>query len=238
MEQQKIADCLSSIDELIAAQTKKHDALKAHKKGLMQQLFPAEGETLPKLRFPEFHDAGEWNITTIVGIGSISSGGTPSRTKKDFWNGKIPWVTTTLIDFNTIIAANEHITEDGLQHSSAKILPKGTILMAMYGQGKTRGKVAILGLEAAINQACAAITLKKGINTAFVFQNLVSRYDEIRRISNQGGQENLSATLIKNIPFAYPDIKTQEQQKIADCLSSIDELITAQAQKIESLKGP
>ena len=234
-EQQKIADCLSSLDRLITAHTQKHEALKAHKKGLMQQLFPAEGETVPKLRFPEFRDAGEWKVSTIEEIGTVSSGGTPSRSKNDYWNGNIPWVTTTLIDFNIIALANESITSAGLHNSSAKIFPKNTILMAMYGQGKTRGKVAILGIAAAINQACAAITLKKGINTNFVFQNLAARYDEIRKISNQGGQENLSGTLIKNISFAYPDVKTKEQQKIADCLSSIDELIAAQAQKIESL---
>lgn len=235
-EQQKIADCLSSLDELITAQTQKLAALKAHKKGLMQQLFPAEGETAPKLRFPEFRDAGGWNSSTLDEICSVSSGGTPSRSNNDYWNGIIPWITTTLIDFNTIGAANEYITEEGLKDSSAKIFPKNTILMAMYGQGKTRGKVAILGIEAAINQACAAITLKKGFNTSFVFQNLAARYDEIRDLSNRGGQENLSATLIKSIPFAYPDVKTGEQQKIADCLSSLDELIASQTQKLALLK--
>jgi len=107
----------------------------------------------------------------------------------------------------------------------------------MYGQGKTRGKVAILGIDAAINQACAAITLKKGFDTNFVFQNLAARYDEIRDISNKGGQENLSAGLIKGIPFTYPDVKFKEQQKIADCLSSIDDLITAQTQKLTALKA-
>jgi len=236
-EQQKIADCLSSIDELVTAQTQKVEALKAHKKGLMQQLFPAEGETVPKLRFPEFRDTGEWNTCTLDEICSVSSGGTPSRSTSSFWNGNIPWITTTLIDINTINAANEYISEEGLKNSAAKIFPKNTILMAMYGQGKTRGKVAILGIDAAINQACAAITLKKGFDTNFVFQNLAARYDEIRDISNKGGQENLSAGLIKGIPFTYPDVKSKEQQKIADCLSSIDDLITAQAHKLEALKA-
>ncbi len=204
-EQQKIADCLSSIDDLITAYSQKHDSLKAHKKGLMQQLFPAEGETVPKRRFPEFRDAGEWNVSTMEGISTISSGGTPSRTVNDYWNGSIPWATTTLIDFNTISLTNEYITEEGLQNSSTKVLPKNTILMAMYGQGKTRGKVAILGIEAAINQACAAVTLKKGFNTNFVFQNLAGRYNEIRNISNEGGQKNLSATLISVHPFIPSD---------------------------------
>jgi len=234
-EQQKIAACLSSVDELVAAQSQKIEALKAHKKGLMQRLFPAEGERVPRVRFGKFE--GEWEVGTLGEICKITSGGTPNRAEKEYWNGDIPWVTTTLIDFNFIEEANEYITEVGLQNSSAKIFPKNTILMAMYGQGKTRGKVAVLGIKAATNQACAAIILKDGFNTNFVFQNLASRYDEIRKLSNSGGQENLSAGLIESIPFAYPDIKTEEQQKIAACLSSIDDLITAQTQKLNALKA-
>jgi type I restriction enzyme S subunit len=235
-EQQKIASCLSSLDELIAAENQKLEALKTHKKGLMQQLFPAEGETVPQLRFKEFRDSGEWEVSTLGEISIISSGGTPSRSENGYWNGDIPWVSTTLIDFEIINEANEYITLAGFENSSTKVFPINTILMAMYGQGKTRGKVAILGIDAAVNQACAAICLNKGFDTNFVFQNLAARYDEIRNLSNSGGQENLSSGLIKNIPFTYPDVKTGEQQKIASCLSSLDELIAAQSQKTEALK--
>ncbi|XMB48702.1 restriction endonuclease subunit S [Pseudomonas fluorescens] len=237
-EQQKITDCISSIDELIIVQTQKIDSLKTYKKGLMQQLLPAAGSTMPKLRFPEFRNKGEWVTSTIGDIcRNVTSGGTPSRTIQEYWNGDIPWVSTTLIDFNTIQNVNEYISKSGLSNSPAKIFPKNTILMAMYGQGKTRGKVAVLGINAATNQACAALLLNKGMNTEFVFQCLAVRYDEIRRISNPGGQENLSATLIKSIPFSYPDIESGEQQKIADCLASIDKIIIEHAQKIEFLRA-
>lgn len=235
-EQQKIADCLFSLDDLIAAQNKKLDALKAHKKGLLQQLFPAEGETLPRLRFAEFQGARGWIDCSLGDISTITSGGTPSRSNIDLWNGNIPWVTTTLIDFNTIYNTSEYISELGLKESSAKLFPKNTILMAMYGQGKTRGKVAVLGIEAATNQACAAIFLNKEVQTNFVFQQLTGRYDEIRELSNIGGQDNLSATLIKTIPISYPTDK-REQQRIADCLSSLDTLITAQTGKLDALKA-
>lgn len=236
-EQQKIATCLSSLDDLIEAHNQKLEALKVHKKGLMQNLFPQTGEKVPKLRFPDFVNNGEWISTELDKIANIASGGTPSRAKKEYWNGSIPWVSTTLINFNRIEKSNEHITTLGLEKSSTKIFPKETILMAMYGQGKTRGKVAVLNIDAAINQACAAIKLKKGMNTNFVFQNLSNRYDEIRSISNQGGQENLSGTIIKKIPISYPDIKSGEQQKIADLLSSLDNVITTQENKIEQLKA-
>lgn len=238
-EQQKIADFLSSIDDLIAFHSQKLTALKNYKKGLMQQLFPAVGETVPRLRFPEFRDAGEWEDSTIGEISKITSGGTPSRKEKEYWNGDIPWISTTLINFNTIYTPNEYITKLGLKESSAKIFPKNTILMAMYGQGITRGKVAIMGIDASINQACAAILLDKKLNSRFVFQNLANRYEEIRDISNAGGQKNLSAGLIEKISFVYPAdpiLGSLEQQKIANCLSSMDKILSAQTQKVQSLR--
>ena len=234
-EQQKIAECLSSVDELIAAQARKVDALKTHKKGLMQQLFPREGETQPRLRFPKFQNDGEWVSDSLSTIFETTSGGTPSRTEKAYWNGKIPWITTSLVNFQVIFGAEEFITAEGLANSSAKLFPKGTVLMAMYGQGKTRGQVALLGIEAATNQACVAILPRKDIDPYFVFTNLAGRYDEIRGMSNSGGQENLSQGLVREIPFAFPQ-DDAEQQKVTSCLSSLDALITAEAQKLEALK--
>ena len=153
LEQKKVADCLNSLDELIAAQGRKVEALKTYKHGLMQQLFPREGETLPRLRFPEFRDAPAWEEALLGELFDTSSGGTPVRTKQEYWTGGTPWVTTSLVDFNFITKADEFISDAGLENSSAKVFPKGTVLIAMYGQGKTRGKVAMLGIPAATNQA-------------------------------------------------------------------------------------
>lgn len=234
-EQQKIADCLNSLDELIAAQARKVDALKTHKKGLMQQLFPREGETQPRLRFPEFRDAGEWVSGPLGAIFDTTSGGTPNRSEASYWDGDIPWITTSLVNFEVITGAEEYISQAGLKNSSAKLLPKGTVLIAMYGQGKTRGQVALLGVEATTNQACAAVLPKKGINPYFAFSNLAGRYDDFRKLSNSGGQENLSQALIREFPFSYP-VDDLEQQRIADCLASLDTLITAATQELETLK--
>lgn len=234
-EQRKIADCLSALDELITAETQELDALKNHKKGLMQQLFPLEGESVPGLRFPEFRQALDWQTCSLGDVFETTSGGTPSRSVTDYWDGDVPWVTTSLMNVGVITEAEEFITEDGLNSSSAKLLPKGTVLIAMYGQGKTRGQVALLGIEAATNQACAALLPKDGIRPYFLFLNLTSRYEAFRRLSNSGGQENLSQALIRDFPFAYP-VDEEEQQRIADSLSSLDDLITAQSQKIDALK--
>jgi type I restriction enzyme S subunit len=233
-EQQKIAAFLSSVDELVAVQAQKVAALKTHKKGLMQQLFPLDGETQPSLRFPEFRNAGKWVSNTLGNIFETTSGGTPSRTEKVYWNGTIPWITTSLVDFQVISNAEEFITTEGLENSSAKLFPKGTVLMAMYGQGKTRGQVALLGIEAATNQACAAILPRNDIDPYFVFTNLAGRYDEIRGMSNSGGQENLSQGLIREIPFAFPQDR-EEQQKVTSCLSTLDALITAEARRLQAL---
>ena len=183
--------------------------------------------TVPTLRFKEFDEG--WSTSKIEEIAIVTSGGTPSRANERYWAGDIPWVTTSLVDFNVIQSAEEFITQEGLDNSSAKLFPQNTILMAMYGQGITRGKVAILGIDATTNQACAAIKLKTNFDTQFIFQNLMNRYEEIRDLSNEGGQKNLSAGIIKEVEVNYPEKK--EQAKIASFLSAVDEKISQLNQK-------
>ncbi|MDP1814102.1 MAG: restriction endonuclease subunit S [Leadbetterella sp.] len=187
----------------------------------------------PQLRFPEF--TGDWEKKKLGEVADISSGGTPSRTNPNYWGGDIPWVSTSLIDFNFIDRAEEFITAEGLRNSSAKLFPIGTLLMAMYGQGKTRGKTAILAIEASTNQACGAILVnQEKINPLFTFQNLSKRYDEIRDLSNQGGQENLSGGIIKGIEIAFPTLP--EQHKIAAFLSAVDDKLTKLKKKKDRLE--
>jgi type I restriction enzyme, S subunit len=186
----------------------------------------------PTLRFPEFSES--WDLQQLGDVTKISSGGTPDRTNQNYWNGNIPWVTTTLIDFSVITAAEQYISNLGLKNSSAKIFPAGTVLMAMYGQGKTRGQVGILGIEATTNQACAALLPNtERFDERFLFQNLAGRYCAIRKLSNSGGQDNLSAQLIKTIDLAFPSLS--EQKKIAAFLSAVDEKIGQLATKKELL---
>lgn len=189
--------------------------------------------SVPNLRFPEFEK--EWEKKKLGEIAEVSSGGTPSRTNSSYWDGDIPWVSTTLIDFNIINDTEEKITEEGLKNSSAKLFPKGSLLMAMYGQGKTRGKVAMLGIASTTNQACASImTNSEMLDSSFLFQNLSNRYHEIRDLSNQGGQENLSGTIIKAIEIVFPSLS--EQKRIADFLSLVNEQILTQSKIIAQLQ--
>ncbi len=232
-EQQKVADCLSSLDDLIAAESKKLEALKTHKKGLMQKLFPAEGVVAPEIRLKGFANA--WEQRKLGEVADISSGGTPSRDICSYWNGDIPWATTAEVNYSLILETAEHISTSGLSNSSAKIMPVGTILMAMYGQGKTRGQVAILGIEAATNQANANIVVNQGINNAFVYYQLVKNYKSIRLSANEGGQANLSLGIVKDLPIAFTK-SIREQTAIGNLFLNLDVLITAQSEKIEALR--
>jgi len=235
-EQQRIVECLTSLDDVIAAQAQKVEALKAHKRGLMQQLFPRESETVPRLRFPAFRDGPPWQRAPLGELFEMATGGTPDRAEKRFWNGSIPWVTTSLVGFNVITEVDEFISEAGLENSSAKVFPKNTVLLAMYGQGKTRGQVALLGIEASTNQACAAILPRGDIDPFFTFSSLASRYEEIRALSNSGGQENLSQGLLRALPFLYPKDRV-EQSAIAACLSSLDAEIAAESERLNALRS-
>ena len=169
-----------------------------------------------------------WKLGTIEEISSVSSGGTPSRKNESYWNGNIPWVTTAEVQFKIIEDTAEKITEEGLANSSAKLFPVDTILIAMYGQGKTRGQVAKLGIEASTNQACAAIILKAGYHVDYYYQFLISQYDNIREMANSGGQENLSGGIVKSIKVPVPPLP--EQKKIAQILSTWDRAISTTEQ--------
>jgi len=166
-----------------------------------------------------------WRRSTLGEIAHITSGGTPDRSKSEYWGGDVPWVTTGEIQFNTITSSAERITAAGLQNSSAKLFPPGTLLMAMYGQGKTRGQVAKLGIEAATNQNSAAILLNEGHDPDFYFQFLWAQYDTIRDFGHSGGVSHLNAGLLKQIGVPVPP--ADEQRRIAAMLSMWDQSIAA-----------
>ena len=165
----------------------------------------------------------DWEVKRIADFASVGSGGTPSRAIAAYWNGSIPWITTSQIDFGTIYEAQQFITDEGLQNSAAKLLPAGTLLMALYGQGKTRGKVGVLGSPASTNQACASIALDESVSREFILQYLTSRYEEIRTSSNSGSQENLSGSIVKGLLVASPQLP--EQRAIAAALDDLDALL-------------
>ena len=164
-------------------------------------------------------------------IYKISSGGTPSRKEPSYWiDGNIPWLTTTEVTNGYITKTNEYITEEGLKNSSAKLFPKDSLVIAMYGQGTTRGRTAKLGIETTTNQACAVLYEKlTDINTDYVWASLKSQYENLRSISHGSAQPNLTAGDIFNFSIPVPPLA--EQQKIVEQITALEDQIAA-AKKI------
>jgi type I restriction enzyme S subunit len=143
---------------------------------------------------------------------SIGSGGTPSRQNIKYFGGAIPWVKTTEVRNEVIATTEEALTEDGLKNSSAKIYPKGSLIVAMYGQGATRGRTAKLGIDAATNQACAVLSgFAPQIEPDFLWYFLISQYDNIRALASGNNQPNLNANMIANLRVPVPPRTIQQQ---------------------------
>ncbi len=190
---------------------------------------------------PQIDIDPDWEMVELGEICKVKSGGTPSRNESKYWNGDIPWVKTGEINYEIIADTDEKITELGLKNSSASIIPNGTILMAMYGQGITRGKVAKLGIDASLNQACAALIIKtERLSSGYLFSILQSSYEKLREISDSrgGNQGNLSATVIKQFKIPLPPLETQKQivakiEKEQELVNANKELIKIFEQKIK-----
>lgn len=196
-----------------------------------------EKKYIPELRFPEFKSDGEWILETIGTIADTFSGGTPTVGNREYYGGDIPFIRSGEISNDK---TELFITEPGLSNSSAKMVDKGTILYAMYGA--TSGEVAISKISGAINQAILAIIPKsQEYNTRYIYHYLKHNKQYILGKYLQGGQGNLSANIINNLPIYFPcdsegKVSIKEQQKIADCLSSLDEYINVTKQKVDQLK--
>jgi len=232
-EQQKIATCLSSLDDLIGAESRKLDALKAHKKGLMQQLFPRDGETRPRLRFPEFRKAPEWALKTLTEIAEISSGTTPPRANPDnYQGGTIPWVKTTDLNDSFITQTEECITP----MAKARINPAGSVLVAMYGGFKQIGRTGCLSMPAATNQAISVLVIDHSIaSPGYVLAWLNAKVETWKRIASSSRKDpNITGSDVAEFSISVPGVP--EQRRIAACLSALDDLIAAQSDKLESLK--
>ena len=235
-EQKKIAHILSTVQQAIKAQGRIIQITTELKKALMHKLFTGGLRNEPQKQTEIGPIPESWEVTKIREIAQLKSGGTPSRKNSAYWDdGNINWIKTGEVDYCKIVRTEENITRAGLEGSSAKIFPAGTLLIAMYGQGVTRGKVAITGMEAATNQACAAIFPLAKVQTKYLYYFLEYNYDIIRSFSHGANQKNLSAELIKSFPVMYPSI-ADEQKEIAGALGIIDRRIAVAQTKKRQLQ--
>lgn len=170
----------------------------------MQNLFPKEGEKAPKYRFPEFVNYGEYEVKQIGEVFTSFSGGTPKTSEKRFYVGSIPFIRSGEIDKEE---TELFISQEGLEHSSAKLVEKGDLLVALYGANS--GDVAISKIDGAINQAI--LCLKSPYSNSFVCHFLTFQKDRITSRYLQGGQGNLSGEIVKSIKVPFPDKKEQKK---------------------------
>ena len=178
----------------------------------------------------------DWDVRKIGDFTDITAGGTPSTSHPEYWNGEILWMSSGELNNRRIHNVIGRITELGYNNSSTHMIPKNCVLIGLAGQGKTRGTVAVNYVELCTNQSIAAIFPSKEHNSEYLYQNLRSRYEELRELSSgDGGRGGLNLTIIKNFPCAFP--KLQEQNRIAEALSDVDGMISSLEKLIAKYKS-
>jgi len=234
-EQQKIADCLSSLDELIAAQARKVDALKTHKKGLMQQLFPREGETQPRLRFPEFRDTEDWEKSQLNRLTTKISDGIHTTPVYDE-NGEYAFINgNNLVNGRVLVDGKTKRVSLHEFKKHRKPLNANTILMSING---TIGNLALFRNEQVVlGKSACFINVDTDLADSFFIYYLLQT-GSVQSVFNAeltgSTIKNLSLGTIKNTAVSIP--RLPEQQRIASFLFLLDDLITAQTQELETLK--
>lgn len=192
---------------------------------------------VPKRRFKEFELDDEWEQLKLGDHANILTGGTPNTSISSYWEPKeIPWMSSGEVNRKRLDKTDNMISNDGIRNSSARWVKKHSILIALAGQGKTRGMVAVNNIPLTTNQSVAAIEPDKTLNYEFVFQNLSKRYDELRLISSgDGSRGGLNKQIVSDISIACPNVN--EQELIGNFLADFDSLITMNQHKLDKLKN-
>ncbi|MBF9656249.1 restriction endonuclease subunit S [Streptococcus pseudopneumoniae] len=221
-EQENIIQNFEKIDYLISKRSQQYTELSNLVKSRFNEMFGDFYTTL----FPKYKICEKFEV---------SSGSTPSRDNKLYWDsGTINWVKTTEVINREITETEEKITKFALENTSLKLFPVNTILIAMYGQGQTRGRSAILKVESTSNQACGAIFPNKIDNPVFIWHQLMLRYSELRELGRGGNQPNLNGQLIKNFELIFPPLALQNE--FADFVAQVDKSQLAIQKSLEELE--
>ncbi len=235
-EQKKIADILSTVDQKIAFVEDNIAQTKELKKGLRQTLFNT-GINHSSFKNTDLGKCPEsWEIKKLGDITTLTAGGTPSTKIKEYWTPKeIPWLSSGEVNKKIVFNTENKISVVGLDNSSAKLVPKNSVLIGLAGQGKTRGTVAITEIELSTNQSVASIFPNDNLDMYFIYHNLDSRYEEIRAMSTGvGGRGGLNLAILKSIKIALPPI--EEQNEISKILKTVDKKLEVLKDKKESFE--
>jgi len=194
---------------------KKKEILKLNSAERLTNFLESNKFTILQLIRTGFFSQENWNEYPKMNLGEITrvtSGSTPSRGNPEYWNGDIPWIKSGELLDEDIHDSEEHITKKGLINNSTKLFPKDTILVALYGQGKTRGKTGRLLIEASTNQAVCGIFPNSDFLSEYIQFWIRSMYLELRKTAVGGAQPNWNTTTIKKIEITLPPL--DEQKKI------------------------
>ena len=233
-EQKKVGAFYKELENLITLHQRKLEKMKALKSAYLSEMFPAEGERVPKRRFAGFTQA--WEHRRLGDHAEILTGGTPNTSILEYWEPKeIPWMSSGEVNKRRIDETDNMISEEGLNNSSTRWVKEHSVLIALAGQGKTRGTVAINNIPLTTNQSIAAIVPDKTLHYEFIFQNLIKRYDELRVISSgDGTRGGLNKQIVSDVVIPYTSI--EEQEKIGTFFLKLDNLITLHQRKLEKLQ--
>ncbi|TEN61531.1 restriction endonuclease subunit S [Pseudomonas aeruginosa] len=236
-EQQKISNCLSSLEDQILAETQKLNILKTHKKGLMQLLFPHEGETVPRLRFPEFRGAGEWAVKKLAEVCNVLQGYGFPEVLQGRGDGKYPFCKVSDISRavaergGLLVEAANYVGDDDLLKLRAKTIPKGATVFAKIGEALRLNRRAYVQEECLIdNNATGLKAIDGGSDDYFIY--LMSQLIDLNKHCG-GAVPSVNKSTLEEIEVIVPGF--DEQKKIAESLSCLDNLISAQSQKIDAL---
>ena len=234
-EQQKISDCLGSLDDLIAAEGRKLDALRQHKQGLMQQLLPQPGETVPRLRFPDFQNAGAWEEEKLDDLARQGTGHTPKKAIAEYYNGGIKWVSladSKRLDNGLISETEIEISEEGINNSSAVLHPAGSVILS---RDAGVGKSAIISCSMAVSQHFIVWTCEPTVlSNWFLYYQLQLLKPLFERIATGSTIKTIGLPFFNAMRVTVP--RPAEQHRIADCLSMLEARLAAQVQKLNALK--
>jgi type I restriction enzyme S subunit len=245
-EQEAIAQFLDEkcarIDDAIRIKEKQIDLLKEYRQIAIHNAVTKGLNDQVKMKDSGIDWIGEipehWEVKKNFHISIINTGATPDRSIDAYWNGDILWIKTGEINYNLIIDTEEKISEKGLANSSTRLAKEGSIIMAMYGQGVTRGKVAIIGRPATYNQACCVIEYDKIVLPHYALFFYKSSYNFFRDAGNETSQMNLSSGYVGKLKISVPPLAEQAQivARLETLTAKTDEAIHLKEQQIEQLK--
>jgi len=200
-EQKFIVDLLQQSEKLIELRFKSENLFDRIKRQLFIEMF---GNPHPKAN-------SKWSVVKLGSVVKVATGGTPSREQNDSYGGEIAWVKSMDLKDSAIEHTDETLTESGIKRSNAKVYPKDTVLLAMYGQGQTRGRTGKLLVEAACNQACAAFLPNEEFLPDYLWVWFQLSYEAVRALGRGGQQENLNLDIIRSIVIPKPPVELQEE---------------------------